>query len=60
MAERLDALVAPVPETAPASTPLSAPERDLGPENDSELPPGWRMLTLRDGWKPAPIGVHVG
>ncbi|KAI0651506.1 Las1-domain-containing protein [Trametes meyenii] len=25
-----------------------------------QLPPGWRKLTERDGWRPAPIGVYVG
>ncbi|KAI0358997.1 Las1-domain-containing protein [Trametes cingulata] len=25
-----------------------------------QLPAGWRKLSLRDGWRPAPIGVYVG
>ncbi|KAI0336190.1 hypothetical protein GY45DRAFT_1316295 [Cubamyces sp. BRFM 1775] len=28
-------------------------------EDASQLPPGWRKLTERDGWRPAPIGVYV-
>lgn len=24
-----------------------------------QLPPGWRKLSERDGWRPAPIGVYV-
>ncbi|GBE78457.1 Las1-domain-containing protein [Sparassis crispa] len=23
------------------------------------LPPGWRLLSEKDGWRPSPIGVHV-
>ncbi|KAI0828277.1 Las1-like-domain-containing protein [Trametes gibbosa] len=28
--------------------------------DEAELPPGWRRLGARDGWRPAPIGVYVG
>ena len=28
-------------------------------EDASQLPPGWRKLSERDGWRPAPIGVYV-
>ena len=60
MAERLDVLVAPAAEIAPDPTSASVHEGDLGSAEDTALPPGWRAVTMRDGWKPAPIGVHVG
>ncbi|OCH92729.1 Las1-domain-containing protein [Obba rivulosa] len=28
-------------------------------EEDSSLPPGWRVVSAGDGWKPSPIGVFV-
>ena len=35
--------------------------RTTGPDEraSSSLPPGWRKLSERDGWRPAPIGVYV-
>ncbi|TFK93050.1 Las1-domain-containing protein [Polyporus arcularius HHB13444] len=29
------------------------------PAENLQLPPGWRKLSERDGWRPAPIGVYV-
>ncbi|EKM60757.1 uncharacterized protein PHACADRAFT_155862 [Phanerochaete carnosa HHB-10118-sp] len=60
MAGRLDALIAPGLDTTSAPAPSSAAEHSLGAGEGPALPPGWRVLTVRDGWKPAPIGVHVG
>ena len=39
----------------------SASARTTGPDEraSSSLPPGWRKLSERDGWRPAPIGVYV-
>lgn len=60
MAARLDALMAPASESSPAPESSSAPERDVPSAEGAALPAGWRALSMRDGWKPAPIGVHVG
>ena len=30
-----------------------------GTSPGSVLPAGWRRLSERDGWRPAPIGVYV-
>lgn len=32
----------------------------LAEDGFPELPLGWRRLSERDGWRPSPIGVHVG
>ncbi|RPD81634.1 Las1-domain-containing protein [Lentinus tigrinus ALCF2SS1-7] len=38
-------------DAAPASAPAGA--------EVVQLPPGWRKLSERDGWRPAPVGVFV-
>lgn len=61
MSERLDALVAPsrngdAPAPATHDSSSAAGAADAG---STELPTGWRVVSARDGWRPAPIGVHV-
>jgi hypothetical protein len=45
------------------SRPRDMEEDDHAPNTNiassSVLPPGWRLLDERTGWKPAPIGVFV-
>ncbi|KAI0374539.1 Las1-domain-containing protein [Pilatotrama ljubarskyi] len=49
-----------------SSAPQSMEEDDDMGESGSpsetlpQLPVGWRKLSSRDGWRPAPIGVYVG
>ncbi|PIL30928.1 hypothetical protein GSI_07097 [Ganoderma sinense ZZ0214-1] len=37
----------------------ASPAPATSPVETVELPPGWRKLTERDGWRPVPIGVYV-
>ena len=37
----------------------SSPAPSTEPAESIQLPPGWRKLTERDGWRPAPIGVFI-
>ena len=36
-----------------------SPAPSAEPMETIELPPGWRKLTERDGWRPVPMGVYV-
>ena len=62
MVERLDTLVAPLRESESNALLTDGESGVLADSSvQAALPQGWRVVTpLRDGWKPAPIGVHVG
>ncbi|EJF58409.1 Las1-domain-containing protein [Dichomitus squalens LYAD-421 SS1] len=36
-----------------------SPGASIAFAESTQLPPGWRRLTERDGWRPAPIGIYV-
>lgn len=59
MSQRLDALAAPREDEAAA---VSTNSDTVGSASSSttDLPRGWRIVSARDGWQPAPIGVHCG
>ena len=65
MDSRLNTLLALLhPSEGDASTDTvteSPSARTTGPDEraSSSLPAGWRKLSERDGWRPAPIGVYV-
>lgn len=61
MEERLDALqslqvIKPQFTSEKDTLQLSTGPIDIGPE----LPRGWRLLSVSEGWRPAPIGVYLG
>ena len=56
MDTRLNALLA-LSITANEGEGSPAPSTD--PMEMIELPPGWRKLTERDGWRPVPMGIYV-
>lgn len=60
MNDRLNNLVALV---SPYSTSEDGDSMDVDLISSAgvlELPAGWRKLSERDGWRPAPIGVYIG
>ncbi|KAI0757360.1 Las1-like-domain-containing protein [Daedaleopsis nitida] len=66
MDTRLNTLLA-LQNATPTATATAATEdtdpADVPPGSLDETPalaPGWRRLSERDGWRPAPIGVYVG
>lgn len=57
MDTRLNALLALSNSADEAKEGSPAPSTT--PTETIQLPPGWRKLTERDGWRPVPMGVYV-
>lgn len=51
------ALSADTQDGGDSGTDVTMDEGAAGAEE--RLPPGWRKLSTRDGWRPSPIGVYV-
>ncbi|KAH9846636.1 Las1-domain-containing protein [Lenzites betulinus] len=60
MDRRLNTLLALSPGSAAQDADAEMGDVSPAAPDKGGLPPGWRKLGARDGWRPAPIGVYVG
>jgi hypothetical protein len=54
-----DAHIVAAPTAQNASVDMEDPGMDIDMDQVQQLPPGWRKLDARCGWKASPIGVFV-
>lgn len=60
MEERLSSIQSLSSLAEPPKADMLEPEPEIpDAEIQTSLPPGWRILGAKDGWKPVPMGVFL-